>query len=242
MKNTIIQKAFKPVLVELIQVSKLTFAQELHSIYIYGSVAQGTARAGISDLDICIIFNHQKDNQEQLIVEIQQQLLEKYDFLPKIDFDLGYIHDVLLIENKTYWGAWIKFFCTQVYGEDLSTYFKDVEINAEVIQSINSGYEKEISQYFYILKHSKKSKLELLNNKKSLIKRMIRLLPLTLTHVEAWPLGLDETIQQAITGHPEQKNDFLYLSQQLDNKALADSILLKNLQDIYYWIEDHILQ
>ncbi|EPF71422.1 nucleotidyltransferase domain-containing protein [Acinetobacter rudis] len=244
MHASIIQKTFKPILAEVIRTCRITFSQELHSIYVYGSVAKGIAKVGISDLDVCVIFNTQTADQERLIVQIQQKLIEKYPILPKIDFDIGYIHDVLLEKNLNYWGAWIKFFCTQIYGDDLSSYFKDVEINLEVIKAINSGYEKEVSQYFYILNNGKRNSLELLNTKKSLIKRIIRLLPLTLKTINAstWPLNLDDTIQQAIVAHPDQTNDLVYLNQQLHSSEQADSILLKNLSDIYYWIDEQIFE
>jgi len=165
---SIIQKTFKPILAEVIRTCRITFSQELHSIYVYGSVAKGIAKVGISDLDVCVIFNTQTADQERLIVQIQQKLIEKYPILPKIDFDIGYIHDVLLEKNLNYWGAWIKFFCTQIY--------------------------------------------------------------------------VDDTIQQAIVAHPDQTNDLVYLNQQLHSSEQADSILLKNLSDIYYWIDEQIFE
>lgn len=244
MKNTIIQNTFKPVLEDVIQACVLTYHQDVHSIYVYGSVAKGTAKIGHSDLDICILFKVVKTEQEQQLIEIQQKILKKYAFLPKIDFDIGYVDEVLLEKNELYWGAWIKFFCVNIYGKDLSSNFTQVEISPKVIQLINSGYEKEISQYLLTLKHNKKDKIELLNIKNSLIKRMIRLLPLTLSQLDitTWPLSIEETIKQAIQAHPEQKNDILYLNEQLNSNNMADSILIKNLTDIYIWIVEHIIE
>ena len=51
-----IQKAFQPVLEEVINAFSRSFAEDLHSIYVYGSVAQGIAIIGQSDLDLCVIL------------------------------------------------------------------------------------------------------------------------------------------------------------------------------------------
>lgn len=242
MQSVIIQKTYGPVLVEVIQTFKLNFSQNLHSIYIYGSVAKGTANIGRSDLDLCIIFNHQPADQEKIIADIEAKLMQQFPFLPKIDFDIGCLKDILNQHNQVSWGAWLKFFCKQIYGEDLSSHFKDIEINLQVIQAINAGYEKEIAQYLDILQHKTKSETEMLIIKNALIKRMIRLLPLTLQNIDEWPLSLAKTIQQAIQTYPEQQNDFQYLLNQLDNVSQPDSILVKNLSDIYLWIENRLSQ
>lgn len=241
MKPRIIQKTFRPVLADVIQAFKLKFAENLHSIYIYGSVAKGTAHIGTSDLDLCIIFKQQAEDQERIIAEIHDKLIQQFPFLPKIDFDIGFLNEVLQQHNHNSWGAWIKFFCTRIYGEDLLSYFKEIEINLQVIKAINQGYEKEILQYLDALRDNAKSAADMLNLKKSLIKRMIRLLPLTQANVSEWPLSLSETVQQAILAYPEQQNDFHYLLSQLDNTQRPDSILIKNLSDIYLWIENRLI-
>lgn len=240
MKSKIIQTTFQPVLADVILAFKHKCAKNLHSIYVYGSVAKGTANIGISDLDLCIIFKQQLEEQDQIITEIQDNLLHKYPFLPKIDFDIGLLCDVLSEQHKNSWGAWIKFFCTCIYGEDLRSYFKEIEINLQVIKAINQDYAKEVAHYFDALRQNTKNAAEMLNLKKSLIKRMIRLLPLTLSKIDQWPLNLNDTVQQAIDNYPEQQNDFQYLLSQLENTQLPDSILIKNLSDIYLWIENRL--
>lgn len=240
LRPPIIQKIFRLVLSEVIETFKFKFPKNLHSIYVYGSVAKGAAQVGISDLDLCIIFNEQLEDQDQIIAEIQDKLLQKYPFLPKIDFDIGLLCDVLSQQNRNSWGAWIKFFCTHIYGEDLRSYFKEVEINLQVIKAINQDYAKEVAHYFDALRQNTKNAKEMFNLKKSLIKRMIRLLPLTQVTITAWPLSLSETIQQAIDAYPEQQNDFQYLLSQLESPQLPDSILIKNLSDIYLWIENRL--
>ena len=73
-KSVMIQPVFATVLNEVIHAFQTEFSTELHSLYVYGSVAQGTAIAGKSDLDLCIIFHHPTDDLEQKISEIQSYI------------------------------------------------------------------------------------------------------------------------------------------------------------------------
>ncbi|MDN5432299.1 MAG: nucleotidyltransferase domain-containing protein, partial [Acinetobacter sp.] len=57
-----IQKAFEPVLENVINHFSRSFVEDLHSIYVYGSVAQGIAIIGQSDLDLCVVFKNKPKN------------------------------------------------------------------------------------------------------------------------------------------------------------------------------------
>ncbi|WP_336143202.1 nucleotidyltransferase domain-containing protein [Acinetobacter sp. 102] len=236
-----IQKAYQPVLKDLISVFTREFTTELDSLYIYGSVAKGKAVVDRSDLDICVVFKHQIEHLDQKIAEIKVKLISIYPFIAKIDVDVGYLNEVLHEKNKSRWGAWIKFFCTNIYGRDLSCFFKDIEIDRQVIQAINDGYHEEIQAYLDVLEVNDKPQAELLNLKKSLIKRMIRLLPLTMRHIEEWPLSLNDTVEETIQVYPQQKDRLYFLLQELDKPTLTDVISLNRLRETYAWIEAHLL-
>lgn len=236
-----IQKAYQPILDDLISVFTREFMTELDSLYIYGSVAQGKAVVGQSDLDICVVFKHQIENLDQKLAKIKSSLVTSYPFIPKIDIDVGYLKEILDQQNRKSWGAWIKFFCTAVYGQDLTRFFQDIEIDREVIQAINEGHHEEMHRYFDWLELEEKPLEELSNIKKSLIKRMIRLLPLTLPHVEKWPLSLNDTIDQAIQVYPQQKDELYFLLKELDSPKLIDEISLNRLREIYTWVEAHLV-
>ena len=239
-KSVVIQPVFATVLNEVIHAFQTEFSTELHSLYVYGSVAQGTAIAGKSDLDLCIIFHHPTDDLERKISEIQSYIMNLYPMFPKIDVDLGYLKDVLDPKNHQRWGAWIKFFCHFLAGEDLSIHFQDIQIDRSVIQAINQGYNQDIHSYFSALGIQEQTLQERINLKKSLIKRMIRLLPLTWNEIDTWPLNLTETLAQAIQKTPEQKTMFLYLIEELENPNALSTASLDQLQKIYSWIGTHL--
>ena len=236
----VIQPVFATVLNEVIHAFQTEFSKELHSLYVYGSVAQGTAIAGKSDLDLCVIFHHPADGLERKISNIQSYIMNLYPMFPKIDVDIGYLKDVLDPKNYKRWGAWIKFFCHFLAGKDLSIHFQDIQIDRSVIQVINQGYNQDIQGYFNALGIQEQTLQERINLKKSLIKRMIRLLPLTWNEIDTWPLNLTETLAQAIQKTPEQKTMFLYRIEELENPNALSTASLDQLQKIYSWIGTHL--
>ncbi len=236
-----IQKAFQPMLEEVINAFSRSFAEDLHSIYVYGSVAQGIAIIGQSDLDLCVVFKNKPKNLNEKIAEISANLKVLHPFLPKVDVDIGFLDEVLNKHSLQSWGAWIKFFCQYIYGEDLSALFNDVQIDRDVIKAINSGYDADIQGYLRILEASDQTAKELINLKKSLIKRIIRLLPLTLNNIEGWPGNLNDTVAQAIDVYPEQKAAFQYLLKELDHPNVASKTSLQEIKNVYLWVDAHII-
>ena len=236
-----IQKEYQSILKDIVSVFTAEFATALDSLYVYGSVAKGNAVVGQSDLDICVVFKHEITNLDQKIAEIKQSLIIRYSYIPKIDVDIGYLKEVLDEKNKKRWGAWLKFFCTNIYGRDLTYFFQEITIDREVIQAINQGYDEEIHTYFELLEIKDKPQAELLNLKKSLIKRMIRLLPLTLNEIGEWPLSLNDTIEQTMQAYPQQKQHLYFLLQELDNPVLMDENSLNRFIELYSWIKARLL-
>ena len=109
-----------------------------------------------------------------------------------------------------------------------------------MIQAINQGYNQDIHSYFSALGIQEQTLQERINLKKSLIKRMIRLLPLTWNEIDTWPLNLTETLTQAMQKTPEQKTMFLYLLEELENPNALSTASLDHLQKIYSWICIHL--
>lgn len=52
-----VQPEFESVLFKAIELVKEAFDEQLHSIYLYGSIGRGTAVAGQSDLDLTVLVH-----------------------------------------------------------------------------------------------------------------------------------------------------------------------------------------
>ncbi|CAM9215761.1 nucleotidyltransferase family protein [Acinetobacter bereziniae] len=235
-----IQSEFELVLMQVINVFCSEFPTELHSVYVYGSVAKGTAVIGQSDLDLCVVFVQPVDDVERKISQIKSDIMALTGFFSKIDVDIGVLQDVLNENNRKSWGAWIKFFCHPLYGEDLSKQFENVEIDRSVILAINQGYDQEIQHYFEMLATTRLDLQDSVNLKKSVLKRIIRLLPLTWLEIEQWPVNLDNTVLQALQKYPEQKPMFEYLLKELENPDVLSRDCLDQVREIYLWVCRHI--
>lgn len=78
------------------------------------------------------------------------------------------------------------------------------------------------------------------NLKKSVLKRIIRLLPLTWLEIEQWPVNLENTVLQALQKYSEQKPMFEYLLKELENPDVLSRDCLDQVQEIYLWVCRHI--
>ncbi|HGN1278858.1 TPA: hypothetical protein ACKRG6_000576 [Proteus mirabilis] len=104
------------------------FPKLIHSLYVYGSVAEGRAEVGKSELDMTVIFKY----------EPVQSVLEKNNpVISKIDFDCGLLEQVLDPDNVLSWGYWIKHHCHCVYGEDLSHRFQAFKPSKAIAVAVN---------------------------------------------------------------------------------------------------------
>ncbi|MGA9466949.1 MAG: nucleotidyltransferase domain-containing protein [Exiguobacterium marinum] len=163
-----IQPEFETVLFKAIELVKEAFDEQLHSIYLYGSIGRGTAVAGQSDLDLTVLVHEDVDATE--LVEHPERLLMEHPEVIKIDYDIGRL-DVALDPTKRFeWGFWLRHLCTCVDGEDVSTQFPRMKPDARVSEALNQDLVSSIEAVKSKLLHGQMSHLE----KRSIVKRVIR--------------------------------------------------------------------
>ncbi|WP_026824421.1 nucleotidyltransferase domain-containing protein [Exiguobacterium marinum] len=163
-----IQPEFETVLYKAIELVKEAFGEQLHSIYLYGSIGRGTAVAGQSDLDLTVLVHEDIDATE--LVEQTEQLLTEHPEVIKIDYDIGRLDVALDSANHFEWGFWLRHLCACVYGEDVSTQFPLMKPDARVSEALNQDLVSTIETAKSKLLHGKISHLE----KRSIVKRVIR--------------------------------------------------------------------
>ncbi|WP_215144516.1 nucleotidyltransferase domain-containing protein [Exiguobacterium qingdaonense] len=163
-----IQPEFETVLFKAIELVKETFGEQLHSIYLYGSIGRGTAVAGQSDLDLTVLVHEDIDATE--LVEQTEQLLTEHPEVIKIDYDIGLLDVALDPANRFEWGFWLRHLCTCVDGEDVSTRFPHMKPDARVSKALNQDLVSSIETVKSKLLHGQMSHLE----KRSIVKRVIR--------------------------------------------------------------------
>ncbi|WP_214731865.1 nucleotidyltransferase domain-containing protein [Exiguobacterium sp. s195] len=163
-----VQPEFESVLFKAIELVKEAFDEQLHSIYLYGSIGRGTAVAGQSDLDLTVLVHEDVDTTE--LVEQTERLLMEHPEVIKIDYDIGRLDVALNPANRFEWGFWLRHLCTCVDGEDVSIQFPRMKPDARVSEALNQDLVSSIEAAKSKLLRGQMSHLE----KRSIVKRVIR--------------------------------------------------------------------
>jgi len=175
---------------------KSILGSKLHSIYIYGSVGRGNAIVGKSDVDLSIIVGNLVTNNERELLELgKEELLKKYSYIPKVDYDIGVLDEVLLSENLYFWGFWLKHCCSCIYGENLAQRFPKMKPSKNIAINMNRKIESELQNYKRRIETEEDcDKLNLLV--KSALKRVIRgTYTLTIESDMSWSDNLSDNVE-----------------------------------------------
>ncbi|USD66354.1 nucleotidyltransferase domain-containing protein [Vibrio sp. SCSIO 43136] len=146
------QQPFQAEYAELIQSLKHYLrgglGSNLHSLYLFGSVARKKAIPGRSNLDIVIICSRElSEKDKSLINTIKWQFTRKYPAITGISVQTATIGDVLTLESIFTWGFMLRHCCVCIEGTDLSDSFGDFEPSWEIAKHWNMDVEEWLSLY-----------------------------------------------------------------------------------------------
>lgn len=216
-----VQPEFESVLFKAIELVKEAFDDQLHSIYLYGSIGRGTAVAGQSDLDLTVLVHEDVDATE--LVEQTERLLTQHPEVIKIDYDIGRLDVALNPANRFEWGFWLRHLCTCVDGEDVSTRFLRMKPDARVSEALNQDLVSSIEAAKSKLLRGQMSHLE----KRSIVKRVIRGWYLTINvKDESFATTVDECLKILRLYYPGdqriEKGEKLLMQNEISNQQLLD--------------------
>lgn len=141
------QPEFSGVVTDLVTKLTCAFPDLVHSLYLYGSVAEGRATAGRSDLDVSLIFHDKPDGMtSEHLAAVKRELEINYPVISKIDFDCGLLHQVLHPENKFSWGYWLRHHCVCIYGDNLGDRFESFKPSKAIAIAVNSDFRQVVEQ------------------------------------------------------------------------------------------------
>ncbi len=110
----------------------------LDSLYVYGSVARGTARLGRSDLDLALILSRPLTAPEvTALAQLRTDLQVRHPVVTKIDFDSGQRAEVLAPQQLNAWAYWLKHECRGLVGDDLGARFAPFTPSRALAVAIN---------------------------------------------------------------------------------------------------------
>ena len=177
---------------------------KIHGIYLYGSVARGNAALGQSDLDLSIIMSEPlTPHDREVLKALQKRVSRLCPEVSKVDFDPGYIEDVLLPKEKYSWQFWLKHCCCCIWGNDLSQQFPLFKPSIEIALALNGDLESFLEQY--ALDDCSKNAQHL---PKLLGKKLIRSAYYFIAAKDAsWYTNLPKCYETAVKYYPEQRKD-----------------------------------
>lgn len=215
----------------------LCFPELIHSLYVYGSVAQGRAVPGKSDLDMSVIFRDRPDRATAArFAEIKRELEKRHPLVSKIDFDCGLLAQVLHPDHKLSWGYWLKHHCVCVYGEDLSRRFAPFKPAKAIAVAVNGDFlpvlEKLIAQIRLTADKNEGLQLQRAAARKAIRATSI----LRSEYDEDWPETLAGHHRKLTARYPEKADvmDYLLAASHDPQGELAD--FEKRILDFASWL------
>ncbi|QCR38615.1 nucleotidyltransferase domain-containing protein [Nissabacter sp. SGAir0207] len=147
------QPAFAPVVSDVVQQLSKGMPDQIHSIYVYGSLADGTGREALSDLDLTVIFTRELDDATaDKIHAFKAELEQQYSVISKVDIDPGVLDEVMLPASANRWGYWLKHHCICLYGEDLREHFKPFRPSRDIAVAVNGDFLTVLNGYVALMK------------------------------------------------------------------------------------------
>ncbi|SEO03401.1 nucleotidyltransferase domain-containing protein [Paenibacillus sp. OV219] len=133
-----IANSYLPCIRETVENLQKLFPRQLHSIYVYGSVARGEAVARKSDLDILAMFDGDLSPGEiAALKHLSIILSQKYVFLVReVGIAVGNCDYAFAPENY-YEQAFLKELCVCVHGDDIRGRFGPYKLIMEIAISFN---------------------------------------------------------------------------------------------------------
>lgn len=146
--NQPFQTHYQPAITDLVSYLKNGLGDNLHSVYLFGSVARKTAKPGLSNIDV-IVVTHQNfsDLRTTLFNSIKWRFQKAYPFITEVTFKTALVEDVASLEGILSWGFQLRHCSVCVFGEDLSECFGDYEPSWEIAKHWNMDVEDWVAVY-----------------------------------------------------------------------------------------------
>jgi len=209
----------------------VAFVQTLsafHGVYLYGSVAKGTARPFESDLDFTLILTEPLTEEEHIqLDERTEHWLTDYPFVTKIDYDIGLLDDVIRDDEALRWGVWLKSVNLFLSGENLQSRFPFLRPTRALGFALNSGLSEQLRSD---LSRLEKGHVTLLDSD-SIVKRIVRsAYHLLLEDDQSFVHDL-ETLRSILLHYFPDEPRFLTLF------AAYDTHQIVSLEDVRYFVD-----
>lgn len=132
------QPEYQPALKELVNYLRAGLGEQLHSIYLYGSVARKTAVPNKSNLDIVVVsYGSIEQEWVTLMNTIRWRFQTRFPFITDVSIKTAPVKQVASLDSLFSWGFMLRHCSVCLYGDDLAECFGDYEPSWEIAKHWN---------------------------------------------------------------------------------------------------------
>ncbi|WP_067730571.1 nucleotidyltransferase domain-containing protein [Oceanobacillus damuensis] len=215
-----IERVFMPCIQESVTSLQELFEQQLHSVYLYGSVARGDAVISKSDLDLIAMFNgNLSSDQLTELKKLAGELSERYQSLVReVGIAVAY-YDYTMDPSNYYENAFLKELCVCIYGEDLGKRFGPYKLTSEIAIRFNGDIGEVLERTLNRLRTA--SDKEWITTTQNFSRKIIRTYySMVMVRSQVWTTRLSEQAEVFINYFPEKKSIICTLLNWIDEPPM----------------------
>ncbi|MEH6945179.1 nucleotidyltransferase [Bacillus sp. JJ722] len=120
--------------------------ENLHSVYIRGSVPRGLSIDNVSDLDTILVLNSTLTYNHSFVKELVEYLLNKYPFIQGIEMNVIDKQEIINLKQFSILPFMMKTYGLCVFGEDLSKQLPRFKVDVTLANEHLVNVKEQINQ------------------------------------------------------------------------------------------------
>jgi hypothetical protein len=231
------QAEYQAAIDDLIKFLRAGLGDNLHSLYLYGSVARRTARYGRSNLDVVLVTHRDFSEQRATLLNtIKWRFQKSFPHITEVSIKTALVSEVATLESIFTWGFMLRHCSVCILGDDLAQCFGDFEPSWEIAKHWNMDIADWV--VFYRDKIAKtNSESEQSKAQVAIAKKLLRAsYALIMYRDKNWFDDPIECGQQFLRYHPEKKIDIERLGILLSGRVIAKRSVIGILDSYGQWL------
>ncbi|ANS85778.1 nucleotidyltransferase domain-containing protein [Vibrio scophthalmi] len=142
------QAEYSQAIQDLVRFLRSGLGDNLHSVYVFGSVARKTAVPQRSNLDVIVVTQQSfADKRSTVFNTVRWHFQKSHPHITEVAFKTALVSDIASLDSIFSWGFLLRHCAVCVHGEDLSECFGDYEPSWEIAKHWNMDVEDWLSVY-----------------------------------------------------------------------------------------------
>ncbi|KII75607.1 nucleotidyltransferase domain-containing protein [Vibrio renipiscarius] len=231
------QPQYSKAIDDLVTFLRSGLGANLHSVYIFGSVAKKTATPHRSNLDVIVVTQQSfAQNRTALINSIRWRFQSSHAHITELSFKTALVSDIASLDSIFSWGFLLRHCAVCVYGENLSECFGDYEPSWEIAKHWNMDVEDWLAVYRHRIVRAKNDD-EHLKAQQIIAKKLLRAsYSLVIPRTKGWHDDPQICGQEFLRYYPMMQLEIERLSILLSNRVVAKRSVIGLLDSYGDWL------